>query len=167
MTQNELKSIVHYNPETGNFTWIDPSKRHAADGFCGTINKSRAKRYRQMMINYSVLKCHRAAFLYMDGYIPEQVDHINGNGLDNRWSNLRASSAQHNAWNQRRPEHNTSGVMGVYWSKDHNAWRVNPRKDGKRRHVGYFKKFEDAESAVYEFYRIAGFTDEHGDVRPS
>ena len=167
MTQDELKAMVTYDPETGYFKWRDSSRRHARDGFCGTLNKSRSKKYRQMMICGKFIKCHRAAFLYMDGYIPEQVDHINGNGLDNRWSNLRASSAQHNAWNQRRPKHNTSGVMGVYWSKDHNAWRVNPRKDGKRHHVGYFKNFEDAESAAYGFYRSHGFTDEHGDIRES
>src|SRR3990167_7107201 len=73
------------------------------------------------------------------------TDHINGNGLDNRKSNLRIATKQQNAWNLKRPRHNTSGFKGVYWRS--NRWEAAIHKDNKKQHLGRFKELKQAITA--------------------
>lgn len=77
------------------------------------------------------------------------VDHINGDGLDNRKENLRLSSYSENSYNRRLPTHNTSGQKGVYWAKLQNKWHARIGVDGKRVHLGFFDSFEEA-CAVFQ-----------------
>ena len=76
-----------------------------------------------------------------------QVDHINGNGLDNRRANLRLATVVQNAMNRGPQSNNTSGFKGVTWEKRRLLWRAKIRIDGKERHLGYFPTREDAHSA--------------------
>lgn len=59
------------------------------------------------------------------------VDHINGNGLDNRRENLRIATPSKNASNVSLRRDNTSGYKGVSYRKDRGTWRTEIRKDGK------------------------------------
>lgn len=68
-----------------------------------------------------------------------QVDHINGNKLDNRRSNLRLASARQNRQNRPAPKHNTSGFKGVSYRKDRGTWMAQIKdSNGKHRHLGTF-----------------------------
>jgi len=90
---------------------------------------------------------HRLAFLYMLGELPpNQVDHINRNRTDNRWVNLRAATHSDNCRNHT-PGANSSGVTGVYFFKRTGGWMVAIGVNGVNKHLGYFKKKEDAISA--------------------
>jgi hypothetical protein len=72
------------------------------------------------------------------------VDHINGNTIDNRRSNLRDATPPENQWNARTPRTNTSGFRGVSWDKQHQCWRVRVGVNGKRLHIGLFDDFDEA-----------------------
>lgn len=76
------------------------------------------------------------------------VDHINGDGLDNRRSNLRLATQQLNNYNQRLLRSNTSGHKGVSWHKQNGMWRVAVCANRKQHHGGLFRRLEDAVQAA-------------------
>jgi hypothetical protein len=77
-----------------------------------------------------------------------QIDHINGDRLDNRICNLRVASHAENQRNSRRPTANTSGIKGVSWDKRESKWQANIRVNNKMINLGRFNNKEDA-AAVY------------------
>jgi hypothetical protein len=77
----------------------------------------------------------------------EHVDHVNGDGLDNRRANLRAASTAENAHNQRKPRNNTSGFKGVYFDKIKGKWKARIMIDGRQISLGYHFDPETAASA--------------------
>ena len=76
-----------------------------------------------------------------------QVDHIDGDALNNRRSNLRLATALQNGANKKKPAHNTSGFKGVSWHKRDLYWAANIRVGGKLRHLGRFETAEAAHAA--------------------
>ena len=74
----------------------------------------------------------------------EIVDHINGNGLDNRKENLRLCTNQQNLRNVGVRKNNTSGFKGVSWSKGRGNWQVNISTGLKVKSLGRFKDKLDA-----------------------
>lgn len=75
------------------------------------------------------------------------TDHINGNRLDNRKSNLRTSSRKDNTKNRRLNANNSSGYRGVYWNKNSRKWLVYITIDGVKTYLGGFHDKEDAARA--------------------
>lgn len=76
------------------------------------------------------------------------VDHINGDGLDNRRANLRPASHGQNMANKRTYKNNTSGFKGVTRNTGTGRpWRAAIRADNKRRHLGYFDTPQQAAHA--------------------
>lgn len=67
-----------------------------------------------------------------------QVDHVNGNGLDNRRENLRIASHAQNQANRRLGKNNTSGFKGVYWHRGHGRWRAAIKVSGRKIVLGHF-----------------------------
>ena len=78
------------------------------------------------------------------------VDHINHNTLDNRKYNLRPCTHQENCRNKNMRTDNKSGVIGVYFSKEHNKWRAQIKINGKNVMVYYGSSKEDAIKARLE-----------------
>lgn len=78
-----------------------------------------------------------------------QVDHINGNRLDNRKSNLRLCTNQENSMNKYENSNNTSGYKGVYFDKNRNKWRASIQYNGK--HISSTKRYDTPEDA-YRWY---------------
>lgn len=66
------------------------------------------------------------------------VDHINGDGLDNRRANLRIASHAQNHWNTGKQANNTSGYLGVTWSRQHRKWKAQIWAEGKMKCLGEF-----------------------------
>ena len=76
-----------------------------------------------------------------------RVDHMNGDGLDNRRANLREATNAQNMANQRLSRRNTSGFKGVTWRKDKCRWQVQVGVAGRLKHLGYFDSAEEAARA--------------------
>lgn len=86
----------------------------------------------------------------MTGEQPDDIDHIDGDGLNNKWSNLRSVSHNLNGKNQKMHTTNTSGVSGVYYRKDSGRWRAKIMVDNKQINLGTFKNKDDAIAARKE-----------------
>lgn len=87
-----------------------------------------------------------------------EVDHKNGNGLDNRRANLRLCTHAENTRNAQKRKDNTSGHKGVSWNPRLQAWVAYVNHQGKRHHLGYFHEIQEAVEA-----RRAKATELHGD----
>lgn len=85
-------------------------------------------------------------YIYLHKFIidvtEDMVDHINGDGLDCRKSNLRVVTQHQNSMNHKIASNNTSGVSGVSWKKDKKRWKSYITYKGKQIHLGYFKEDE-------------------------
>lgn len=91
---------------------------------------------------------HRAIMAAMEGreLLPEeQVDHIDGDGLNNQRWNLRLADNQKNQWNTRVSSRNKSGLKGV--SKVKNRWRARIKGEYGTIHLGTFPTKEEAHEA--------------------
>jgi hypothetical protein len=159
LTQEALKRLMSYNPETGVFTWlVDRSDKIKAGDVAGGKNSIRG--YKRIGIDYKVYPAHRLAFLYMTGKWPQHfVDHIDGNRSNNAWNNLRQATPAQNAANKCMQKNNSSGHIGVWKPKGRNRWVV--QVCGK--HVASCATLEEANVAYSkaasaqfgEFYRNA------------
>ncbi len=112
LTQEQLKESLHYDPETGVFTRLRTQAHNAGSG------STNAAGYTMISVLGTQQYAHRLAVLYMTGKWPEgQVDHRNGVRNDNRWANLRDSSALVNQQNLRAAQSNNQvGLLGVsHW----------------------------------------------------
>jgi hypothetical protein len=142
ITQQELKELLHYNPETGIFTWkVSPARQVFSGDIAGTKRKDG---YIQIKVKNKLILSHRLAWIYMYGYLPKYIDHINGQRDDNRIINIREVSNQQNSLNSKISKNNTSGIKGVYWDKSRNKWTVRLSIDGKCK---FFKRFDDIDLA--------------------
>ncbi len=84
----------------------------------------------------TIIYMHR---LIMNAPTGMVVDHINGDSLDNRKSNLRICTNGENSRNRTRlNSRNLSGVNGVHWSKNKKRWEVQIRDNGKTKTIGRF-----------------------------
>ena len=78
------------------------------------------------------------------------IDHINGNGLDNREANVRFATQQQNSWNQRKQRGRTSSkYKGVCWAKQRDQWRARITFNGRVIHLGRFET-EAAAAMAYD-----------------
>lgn len=121
ITQIELKQIISYEKHSGNFTWKKPSKYHSEKKgmAAGCISNSRGKDYIVIRIGGKGYKAHRLAWLYVYGYFPRIIDHINGDSKDNRISNLRDTTSCVNNQNHIRKTRECGLPQGV--STTHNG----------------------------------------------
>lgn len=107
---------------------------------------SRRKNYKLVYLHHEIMGKHPG----------KEVDHINGNKLDARRSNLRIVSHQANIAN--RPvlnKNNKSGYRGVSWFKLLNKWRVCVKVQGKQKTLGYFSDLKEAAKVSKAYYEKA------------
>lgn len=149
LTQERLKELLDYDPETGVFV----RKKNVRGGFsigdiAGTINDNG---YRIINIDGKRYRAHRLAWLYVYGVHPSAyLDHINRDRSDNRINNLREVNKQQNSWNHGGNIANTSGFTGVSWHKKSNKWRAAIRVNYVQRALGYFDTKEEAHAAYVQ-----------------
>ncbi len=154
LTQENLKEVLNYNPETGVFTW---KKRVFDTPRAGKIWNARfsGKKagglsgvYLKIGINKKQYFTHRLVFLYMTGkFPPNEVDHINEIKIDNRFVNLRLATRAENQANVKRISSNNSGYKGVHFNKNDRKWISQIAYKGNRTHLGSYDSPEEAHAA--------------------
>lgn len=134
-SQARLRELFDYDQETGVFT------RRRSRRKVGHVSwrKSRTP-YLRINVDGSFHYAHRLVFLWMTGDWPQhEVDHIDRNGLNNSWANLRDVPRSVGCWNTGLSRLNKTGVKGVI--RTPTGWRAF---HGNRGIVGRFKTFEEA-----------------------
>lgn len=116
-----------------------PNKQYLVGQEAGSIHQTG---YRHVTWLGKVHKVHRLIFLLEYGYLPPEVDHINGDRQDNRLANLRPATRSENQCNRGAIASNTSGYPGVSWHRKSKAWVVRVMKNGKTVVQQYFKDLE-------------------------
>ena len=136
----------------------------------GYVQKGLNTEYISIRVFHKLYLAHRLAWLFHYGVWPEdEVDHIDGNGLNNRIENLRDVPKEVNGKNCRMKKNNTSGVNGVYFHRQSNKWCAEGHytEEGvnKKKYLGLYDSIESAEKARKEWEISNGnFTDRHGKV---
>lgn len=168
ITQTELKEKLNYDPDTGIFTWINTIHKERLNKKAGSISSDKlGKRYIKIHVGGKRYLAHHLASLYMTGEFPETVmDHIDGDGINNKWENLRCVTSSDNSKNRKIRLDNTSGVCGVCWHKGNKRWRVQISLmecgKSKRVFVGEFKNIDDAILARKQAEKLHGYHKNHG-----
>lgn len=186
LSQKKIKELLHYDPLSGIFTWKErpfsmfshcKNPQHQCDAWntvfsgkeAGGKYKPTVSKAFYIRINITLNKkmrsylAHRLVFLYTEGkFPPEQVDHIDGDGLNNKIINLRKVSHQDNLKNKPMYSNNTSGCVGVIWNKKSQKWHVQIRAKSKNIYGGLYSNIEDAIARRRQMEVEYGFHKNHG-----
>lgn len=136
LTQARLKELLHYNPDTGIFTWLE-SRGTIKIGAIACTSTSAG--YIRISIDGKDYLAHRLVWLYMKGYFPPcQIDHEDHIRHHNWFSNLRSATDSDNRKNQSMRKNNLSGFTGVYWCKPTKKWVSQIKVNGKQKYLGSF-----------------------------
>lgn len=155
-----IRSIFDYDPDSGKLTW---RKRNDVPAWWNTRyaglepTATDSLGYCRAKITYKgwsgYVSSHRICFMLHYGWLPDVVDHINGNVQDNKASNLRASDEARNAWNRKANSGTITGMKGVHVIRYSNGpnkggicgYCAKIGHNGAREYLGFFK---DASSAA-------------------
>ena len=175
-SQAYLEECFTYNKETGELIWRKRPLKHfkneaimkRANGRnagknAGCIWKSKYG-YKCLATNIfdSNYQIHRLIWNLVYGENPNHIDHINGNGCDNRLENLRSVSIKENARNRKIGKYNKSGVVGVFWFELEKKWRAQIKVDGKSIIIGHYDNKWDAICARKSADNLYGYHINHG-----
>lgn len=150
MSEDEMQALMGsliYDPASGKLRWAQMLSRKCPPGSeAGTPNK---QRHLVIQVNRKRYMAHRVAWLLHYGKPPTGViDHINGDGMDNRISNLRDVSQQVNQQNRRSPQINSgSGLIGASLHKMTGKWMAQIKTPEGQKYLGLFPTAEAAHAA--------------------
>jgi hypothetical protein len=180
-----LQDALDYCPATGAITWRERPVSHFVDGkkYSAAFIALRWNRkyagkpagnydpkagYVRIGIDYATFLAHRLAWLLAYGEQPNgPVDHIDGDGLNNRLANLRVVTAQQNQQNQAKRADNKSGFTGVFYRSDRAKWMASIRVNGSSKNIGHFASVQEAAAARQQAEVLHGFHENHGRARSS
>lgn len=145
LTQARLKSILHYDPETGVFTRLVASKNTLVGTVAGYVGSGG---YRSISVLGRAYQAAHLAWLYQTGAMPPNtVDHKNRNPADDRWENLRLATQAENCANRGTRRDSASGRKGVVWSAERGCWLTRLYHKRKVVHESEHTTVEDAGAA--------------------
>jgi hypothetical protein len=135
-SQERVIELLSYNQETGSFTNKMTGRRLCEN----------SKGYAFIRVDGKSYLAHRLAWLIVTGKWPnEHIDHIDGNKLNNAFSNLREADFSQNGGNSRVRVNNKLGIKGVIAIR--NSYRAQIKKNGKNYNLGLFNSPEKASAA--------------------
>jgi hypothetical protein len=168
-----LRKLLRYEPDTGKLFWRKRTpEMFSSDRHCVSWNARLSGKealgsdngmgYKQGGIFNRKYFAHRVIWAIVYGYWPDQIDHKNGIRHDNRIENLRSVPQHDNLKNKKKPVNNTSGVVGVCWSKKDGKWKAQIQHNKINNNLGMFDRFEDAVSARQQAQSNLEFYENHG-----
>jgi len=145
LTQEQLKELLDYDPDTGHFAWrVDRGSAYAGKR-AGYLN---CYGYRKIEICGRAYAAHRLAWLYVYGEGPAtDVDHIDRNKSNNSILNLRLATDSENVQNSNVRIDSTCGCKGVGWHKAAKKWAAYITLHGTQKHLGLYSTLLDAAAA--------------------
>lgn len=145
ISHSDLVRQLHYDRDIGRFTWRVTRKKAVAGERAGSM---RPHGYEMIGLSYRRYYSHRLAWFFVTGAWPVgQVDHVNGDRSDNRFSNLRLATHAENQRNRGRQRNNRSGVAGVHWANREQRWVAKIKINGKTQQIGVFTELPAAIAA--------------------
>ena len=143
LSQEYLKSIFSYSE--GKLIWkAKKSDKVVVGSEAGCVTKKGRCFIGLDGKNY---RTHRLIYLFHHGYLPDTIDHIDGDPSNNRIENLREATIRENGCNRTKQQNNTSGYKGVYLHKATKKWVAYCSGNS----LGYYDTPEDADIVVKEF----------------
>lgn len=161
LTQERLKELLRYEPDTGLFYWLESRGRVRKGDIAGCECRDG---YVRLRVDEVMYLAHRLVWLYVHGAFPSDLlDHSNRQKADNRISNLRECTRCENALNTVSHRGATSGFKGVSMASS-GRWSARISINGAHLHLGHFDLPEVAAAAYDaaalkihgEFARING-----------
>jgi hypothetical protein len=145
LEHTRLLELLLYDPCTGVFRWrVRRASNALPKNIAGCVSSIG---YRYVTIDRKRYLAHRLAWFYVTGKWPiAQIDHCNGDGLDNRLSNLREATRAQNGYN-RKATNAKSGIRGVRWHPEKHKWQAYIKRPGRQHHIGYYNTSLAAEVA--------------------
>ena len=172
-SQEVLRQLLDYNPDTGALTWrrrgvewFTDGNRQKAQHFAARWNSAYAGRealasisagYKTGTMFGLTWSAHRIIWRLVYGTEPDNIDHINGQTTDNRLQNLRSITKAENARNHKTRKDNASGMVGIHIARS-GRWIAQ----AKGKYIGCFDTLEAALAARKQAEREFGFHENHG-----
>ncbi|MDD5543925.1 MAG: HNH endonuclease signature motif containing protein [Acidobacteriia bacterium] len=158
LTSEYVRRLFDYFPESGLLQWKVTKGKGRPGKAVGRIRRDRyGGKYFVVTIDGKIYLAHRLIFLWMVGRWPKElIDHIDRNGLNNRWGNLREASKAQNGANAKLSKANKTGYKGVYFAKKHKKWSASIHVNHKSRNLGLFKSAIEA-SKAYQRAAVEAF----------
>jgi hypothetical protein len=144
LAQDLIRELFDY--QDGQLFWKQKPNRKIVVG--SKAGRPKSNGYEVITINGSVYLSHRLVFLWHHGYLPDYIDHIDGDKLNNRIDNLRECSLSQNQCNKKIGTNNTSGYKGVYFSNQNGKWQVGIQYKKRKYHGGLFDDVHEAGRAA-------------------
>lgn len=159
-SRERLIELFTYDPATGVFTRKKGIKKGRVGDVAGTVSCG----YVSIGVDWKIYRAHRLAWVYMTGVDPMEmeVDHANGDPLDNRFENLRLASHPQNTRNKKASASSKTGVKGVYYDKSRSLFCAEVIHEGRKHRLGRFKTCDEAKAAYDAAARML-----HGDFHRS
>lgn len=159
LTQELLQKFYKYDPISGEFLHRLPSQQAYENDVPGYIGNHG---YRVCSVGGKEYLIHRLIWLYMTGYLPEMVDHIDHNRLNNQWDNLREVCNTTNAMNCSISKNSITKLNGVSFMKSKGKYRAYIMVNRKQISLGLYKTIEEAANARARADIEYGFHANHG-----
>lgn len=176
LTYEQAVRVLRYEPETGKLFWLyrEPDQFKTASAAKGwnshlagrpALNSRHTFGYLAGYVFGRPYLVHRVAWLLSTGSWPVRlIDHIDGDGTNNRLGNLRDVASSINQRNTKRRSDNTSGVTGVRWDAARSKWVARIYVDGRNLFLGRFNQRSEAVAVRQAASGLHGFTARHGSV---
>jgi hypothetical protein len=146
VTPERLREVLNYDPSSGVFVWLVTLGNRAPKGTIA--GRDNGNGYRRIAVDCHSYYAHRLAWVYIHDEWPEnEIDHIDGNTMNNRITNLRQATNAQNMQNLVLRSTNTSGMMGVSWLKSLGKWEAYICVNCKKIGLGYFEDRGSASEA--------------------
>ena len=151
MRQEELKRILDYDAGTGDLTWKVNVKGLKGKKAGGPRECRRGGTYWRVTVSGKRYGAHRLIWFMVTGAWPTaQIDHRDGNGLNNAWANLRLATNSQNKANTGRYKNSTTGLKGVSVERTTGKFLAQIQKDGQKVYLGLFPSPQQAHEAYLQ-----------------
>jgi AP2 domain len=144
LTADLLRKLLNYDPQTGEFTWLESRGRVKVGAVAGTRDHGDLA----IRVNRRRYRASHLAVLWMtDKWPSDEINHRDGDCKNNRWVNLRPIGRSQKLFNRGKQRNNSVGFKGVTFHRGRGKFQAQIRAAGDQHYLGYFDTAEQAHRA--------------------